>query len=97
MCRCRRPPPPYEFRTVHDWPERRVEAAVNFFRSNSDRIEILKNGRLERFEFPKLPSSRFLSQENRESFYENLDRSSAKTKVESLVTQSEQLITEMEN
>ncbi len=57
----------------------------------------MKNGRVERFEFPKLPHSQFLSYEQREQFLDSVDRSSAKTKVESLVTASEQLITEMES
>ena len=67
-----------------DW-RRRFENALLFFRINSAKVEVMLEDRMEVVYFPKPPHCHYLSREMRLNFVKNIDRSSTRTKVSSLV------------
>jgi hypothetical protein len=65
----------------------RLEEAMGFFRKNTNHIEVVINGDLEKIYFPVLPMCHRLTSQFRDEFNEDpdLDRSSAKLKIDRLM------------
>jgi hypothetical protein len=69
-----------------------IRSILNFYENNSARIEIFKDGELYEFWFPRLPYCVFRTNEAKEAFKENVNRTNSKTKCENLVRNSKILL-----
>jgi inositol 1,4,5-triphosphate receptor type 1/inositol 1,4,5-triphosphate receptor type 3 len=69
-----------------------VRNVLNFYENNSAQIEILKNGDLQEFWFPRMPYCVFKSNDVKDEFIENVNRTNAKTKCENLQRSSKVMI-----
>lgn len=73
----------------------RIKYFISFYSNNYSSVDILYEGELIPYMFPKLPYCKLRSGEEKDKFLNNVDITNAKTKVESLMNQSQQIITEI--
>lgn len=69
-----------------------IRSILSFYENNSAQIEILNNGELQEFYFPRLPYCAFRNSDAKDEFTENVNRTNAKTKCENLVRSSKILL-----
>ena len=69
-----------------------MKKAFNFFSSNCENIDIVRDDKIELVFFIKLPYCHWLPDEKKKSFNEEVDRSSTKSKVTALVKESDNII-----
>ena len=71
--------------------------ALSFFKTNIKSIEIFKDNRKETIYFPKIPICNNKTEQLKTKLIYNVDRSSHKAKVESLMNFQEDIVLEMES
>lgn len=69
-----------------------LHEAVKFFKSKMAHIEIIREDKLEKIYFPILPFCSHLPDKTKKEFHEGVNRTSTKTKLNALMTESEQII-----
>ena len=65
-----------------------IRATLNFFENQSAQIEIYKEGKLQKFWFPRLPYCVFQNSDVKDEFLANVNRTDSKTKCNDLVRSS---------
>ncbi|CAD8131502.1 unnamed protein product [Paramecium pentaurelia] len=71
--------------------KKRLKKAFMFFRARTAHIEVVRDDQIELVFFPLLPFSK-LNKDEKQSFQQTVDRSSAKSKVQDLMEKSPELI-----
>jgi hypothetical protein len=66
--------------------------AFEFFINNTASIEVIRNDEIEIVYFILLPFTHMLPKEKKDEFHDKVDRSSTKSKIQTLVYESERLI-----
>ena len=72
-----------------------IREAITFFKSKMAHIEIIRENKLEKIYFPKLPLCFCLPEKVKKDFHESVDRTSTKTKIADLMDQSPLIIQKM--
>jgi hypothetical protein len=65
-----------------------LKAALKFFKRYVGRIDIVRDGLLEKIYFPYMPFCKYLREKDQVNFHNNVDRTSTKTKLTGLLEQS---------
>lgn len=65
---------------------------LKFFAINSAHIEVLRNNKLERVHFFKLPHCHYLPDETKTEFHDSVSRDSVNAKISDLVDESQKII-----
>lgn len=65
-----------------------LKAALKFFKRYVGRIDIVRDGLLEKIYFPYMPFCKYLREKDQVHFHNNVDRTSTKTKLTGLLEQS---------
>ena len=73
----------------------RITKMLTFYTNNHSNVEINWNGTLVPYMFPKLPYCKFRSSKEKDKYLDQINFTNAKTKVDSLMAQNTQIISEI--